>query len=86
MNLSYLSPTRYHEQTKTKQNIAFMLSGRDEKILKIDDLCQGYMNKKLDIAENSLSLLMERQKTLKQRGLNTYIDNHIDKFDDLNKT
>lgn len=60
-NSSYLSPTRYQELTKTKQNISFMLNGREDKYINIDNQIQGYMNKKLDIAQNSVSLLMDRQ-------------------------
>lgn len=56
-----MSSTRYHEQTQTKQNIAFVLNGRQDKYIKIDKSIQGYMNKKLDVANNSVSLLMNRE-------------------------
>lgn len=38
-----------------------MLNGREDKYINIDNQIQGYMNKKLDIAQNSVSLLMDRQ-------------------------
>jgi len=42
------------------------------------------MNKKVDLALNSLALLQDKDKNLKQRGLNTHLENDPGEFKKLN--